>query len=237
MTLLWVVLLGLSAGWVVNLLADTLPERKPIFASWYLPACQLPIAQWLPVASRVRCAACERRPLRHIVVWGLVPVLGWLAYQHVGWTLAGLLLAVQAWFFLLIAVIDLEHRLVLNRVLIPALPATIAFNLFTGTPSLVSAFSGAAIGFALFLVLAIVGQMGMGDVKLAGVIGLTTGFSGILVATGICIFSGGIAALFILLRSRLHRGQTMAYAPYLVLGAWSALFYGAELWQFYLELL
>ena len=191
MILFGIALLSLIAGWLVNLLADTIPERKPVFALWYMPLCQLPTGLWQHTRWEANCPACARRPIRHFSVWAFSLVLGWLAYQHAGWNLSGLLLAIQAWFFLLIAIVDLEHRLVLNRVLLPALPAAVAFNLLTGTPSLGSALAGAVMGFVLFLILAIVGQMGMGDVKLAGVIGLMTGFSGMLVATAICISLAG----------------------------------------------
>ena len=64
----------------------------------------------------------------------------------------------------------------------------------------------------------------MGDVKLAGVIGLTTGLPGAIVAVTVGILAGGVAALAILVLTRFRRGVTMAYAPYLVLGAWVALF-------------
>ena len=74
--------------------------------------------------------------------------------------------------------------------------------------------------------------MGMGDVKLAGVIGLATGFNGVIGALLIGILAGGLAAAVILIRKRTARGQTIAYAPYLVLGAWAALYYGTAIWHF-----
>ena len=83
------------------------------------------------------------------------------------------------------------------------------------------------------------GGMGMGDVKLAGLIGLTTGLSSVLVALFIAILAGGVAGAIIIIngRRRHHswRGQTMAYAPYLVIGVWVVLFDGIELLHNYLE--
>lgn len=237
MTVLGIGVLGMIAGWLVNLGADTIPEQRSPIQFWYTPLCQLPERLRGYVSRFDHGEFCQRRPVRHIVVWILCIALGWLAWQNAGLTLRGLLLAIQAWFFLLIAVIDLEHRLVLNRMLLSALPGIIVFNLLIGTPSPASALSGAFLGFTFFLVLAVVGRLGMGDVKLAGIIGLATGLSGVVVAIGICILAAGVAALFILIRQRFRRGQTMAYAPYLVLGAWSALFFGPELWRYYLELL
>ncbi len=68
----------------------------------------------------------------------------------------------------------------------------------------------------------------MGDVKLAGLIGLTTGLDGVILAMTVGILAGGLAALALLASRRFDRKATMAYAPYLALGAWVALYFGAD---------
>lgn len=176
----------------------------------------------------------QQRPKRYAGVVLMAALFGELAYLRAGWSLLGAVIALQAWFFLAIAVIDLEHRRVLNWMLIPALPLILAGNWLVGLPTFRSALFGALFGFGIFLLLALIwrGGMGMGDVKLAGVIGLATGLSGALIAMLVSFYAGGIAALIILIRSR-KRGQTMAYAPYLALGAWVAIFWGKEILQLY----
>ncbi len=103
-------------------------------------------------------------------------------------------------------------------------------------PSLGSAAAGAALGFGVFLLAALArpGGMGMGDVKLAGVIGLITGLGGAALALTVGILAGGVAAAALLVGRRAGRRATMAYAPYLALGAWIALYFGADLWRMYL---
>jgi prepilin signal peptidase PulO-like enzyme (type II secretory pathway) len=169
-------------------------------------------------------------------VWLVAIGLGWLAYERLGWQLESLLLAIEAWCFLAVAIIDLEYRRVLNQILLPLLPLIALVNFWTGAPDLISALSGASAGFGLFLFLALLkpGSMGMGDVKLAGIIGFAVGLQGAVIALLISVYSGGLAALAILLYHRFRRGQTMAYAPYLVLGAWIALYFGSEIWPFHL---
>lgn len=212
-----VLVLSLLAGWAVNLLADGVPQRLKL--SDVLRSA--PELMWL-------------RPKRNILVFLMAVALGESAYLQAGWSLYGAVLALQAWFFLVIAVIDLEHRRVLNRMLIPSLPLILICNWLVGLPSLRSALIGALFGFGIFLLLALIwrGGMGMGDVKLAGVIGLATGLSGALIAMLVSFYAGGIAALILLIRSR-KRGQTMAYAPYLSFGAWVALFWGKEILRLY----
>ncbi|MEZ4706241.1 MAG: A24 family peptidase [Caldilineaceae bacterium] len=233
MFLVYILCLSALAGWAVNLIADTVPKGLPLRLNWYLPF------RWFmrprPVESDDRATVVEMTQnlfWRHIVVWVLTFYLGSVAYLASDSFAHALVLSVQAWCFLTIAVIDIEHRLVLNRVLLWMLPVIFLCNTIAGLPSFSSSVLGGAAGFALFLALAIAwpGGMGMGDVKLAGVIGLATGISGVLVALFIGILSGGIAAIAILLFTRMRNNATMAYAPYLVFGAWIALYGGSSFW-------
>jgi leader peptidase (prepilin peptidase) / N-methyltransferase len=61
--------------------------------------------------------------------------------------------------------------------------------------------------------------MGMGDVKLAGVIGLMTGYPVVVTALVAGIVLGGVAAAVLLIARRVGRKTPIAYAPYLALGA------------------
>jgi leader peptidase (prepilin peptidase)/N-methyltransferase len=204
---------------LVNHAADRLPRR------WV----DRPPALAVHAPHRARQNRLHRT--RYLTVWALALVLGWLAsLSREGWTEA-LILAGVAWFFLAVAVIDLEHRLVLNCMLLPAVPLILLGQWLAGGPQLVSALLGGVTGFAGFLLLAIIrpGSLGMGDVKLAGVVGLAVGMDhlGIALLVGVC--AGGLVSLLILMRSGFRAGQTIAYAPYLVVGAWTALYARADL--------
>lgn len=241
-------LLSIIAGWFVTLTADTLPARRDLHETWRWPLQQLGLIGRTQQTDNVGEWQVRPRGWRYLLVWLAALILGGLAYTQFGWSGQGLLVASEAWFFLTIAVIDLEHRLVLNRMVLLALPLLLLANLALGFPSLTSALLGALVGFTLFISIALLvpGGMGMGDVKLAGLIGLATGLSGILPALLIGILAGGVASIVILVRNRFRywhllgqsafcRGQTMAYAPYLVMGAWFVLFDGVQLLHNYLE--
>lgn len=235
---IWGILLGLPAGWLVNVLADTIPLRRSLRETWRWPLQRLGL---LPAASTSEERALALPTRRYVLVWLVAFVLGGFAYARLGLTPQALLVAVEAWFFLTVAVIDLEHRLVLNRMLLPASPIILTANLLLREVTINSLLLGAAAGFSFFLLLALLapGGMGMGDVKLAGLIGLTIGLSNVVVALFIAIFVGGIAGAAILVQNRIQhrplRGQTMAYAPYLVMGVWVVLFDGIGLLHNYLE--
>lgn len=228
MTIVWIVLVGLVAGWGVSWLADTLPTRQNWRKTWCWPLQRLGLLSTTEGATPL---ATPYPPVwRYLLVWLAAILLGWLAVIRLGWGWSTLFVALEAWFFLAIAVIDLEHRLVLNRMLLAALPLLVVANLALGMATFTSAVLGALAGFGCFLLIALLlpGGMGMGDVKLAGLIGLTTGLAGILPALMIGIFVGGLASLVILALNRFRRGQTMAYAPYLVIGVWVVLFGGLQ---------
>jgi len=233
MTILPLLLLSLIAGGLVNWIADTVPTSPAVDHSRQTEG-QPPRS-----TAQTRCRQILQQPSVRFSPstrrYGLVCLtafgLGWLAQAQLGWTPQALLIALEAWFFLAIAVIDLEHHLVLNRMVGSALPLFFAANLFVGSATLHSLIFGGLVGSGIFLFIAVVvpGAMGMGDVKLAGLIGATVGLTNILIALYIAIMFGGIVAIVLLIRNRFQRNIRMAYAPYLVLGAWVVLFNGQTL--------
>ncbi|MEZ4673551.1 MAG: A24 family peptidase [Caldilineaceae bacterium] len=235
-------LISLLGGWSVNVVADALPSQRTLRETWRTPLWSLP-ATWIQSVGLALPARSDTKhgtpasTLRYRVVFFAAFLLGWLALIRNLEPLSTIVLAIQAWFFLAIAVIDLEHRLVLNRMLLFALPFVLLGNALLGIPSLTSALLGGAAGFGFFLLLAVMapGAMGMGDVKLAGFIGLLTGLSGVMMALFWGILTGGIAGGVVLIRNRFRRGNTLAYAPYLVLGTWIFLFNVVETVHLYLE--
>ncbi len=158
-----------------------------------------------------------------VVLWQATN-LGQGAAQRVTLAFLGL-------YLLLIAVIDLDHHLVLNRMLLATVPLLLALSLLGFLPALPSALAASVVGLLLFGLLALIGRgaMGMGDVKLAAWIGFVTGFPQVFVALLLGIVAGGVGAGIMLLSRRIHRQQSIAYAPYLALGAWLVLIQSAHL--------
>jgi len=124
-----------------------------------------------------------------------------------------------------------EHRLP-NRLVLPGYPVAVAAALLAwpiaGASPALPLLAGA--GYAAFLLLlSRAGGMGMGDVKLAGVLGLTLGMvsaRSALLAPAAAFLLGGLAAAILLLGRRANRRSRMAFGPYLLAGFWLAL--GAE---------
>lgn len=212
------------AGGLANLAADYLPARGESVpaAGERLPA---PGRHFLaplldPFRGRARTLRAPLVEAGAILLFGLA----WFLFRGN----PVYLVVACAWsvFFLTILVIDLEHRLVLNVMLIPAAIVALLLSFLTRRPDPLSALLGGALGLVVFFLLALVGRgaLGMGDVKLAGVIGLATGYPTVIIALVGGIVLGGLSALLLLALHRATRKSYIAYAPYLSAGAVIALF-------------
>jgi len=194
-------------------------------------------ADWL---SR-KVAANPSGPL-HATRWSLLLVIsgGLFAYlQRIdGWSSGFVIRATYCSLLLLIAVIDLEHRLIPNVLVGCGMMLALAFNVLYPTPGLAAALWGAAVGGGVFVLLAVARQnaLGMGDVKLAFLIGMMTGFPWVLQALILGVILGGLAAGLLLLTRMRKPKQYMPYAPYLVAGSMATLLYGQGIANWYLNL-
>ena len=117
---------------------------------------------------------------------------------------------------------DLRSRRIPNAVTAPAAVAAVALRVALERSELVEILVAGAGAFAVFLVLALVtrGGLGMGDVKLAGLLGLLLG-TAVVTALFLGTLAGGVASAALLARGR-KRGTTLAYGPYLCFGGAAA---------------
>ena len=169
-----------------------------------------------------------------------------LLYWHFGLTPQLGVMAFYACLFIIIFVVDLEHGLILNKVVYPGILVALLFALFLPQPWLtqwmvhgVANFAlGAGIGFGIFLLLAIVsrGGMGWGDVKLATLIGLATGFPLVFVALITGSILGGLVAIGLLIGKKKGRKEMIAFGPFLSLTAMITLAVGSNILNWYLGL-
>lgn len=202
-----VALIGALAGWLANRAAD----RLPMVGGAGIDA---------QLASRRR----PNRPLALLIAVVIAFLLGYGRFADAQIAL------VVFWFytvyFLTVLVIDLEHRRVLDVMSGPAALAALLLAGSRGLPALGNAVLGGAIGLGLFSLAALLsrGKLGMGDVKLAAVIGLATGYPHVVPALFLGILLGGLASLVLLSAGRISLKSYIAYAPYLCLGALVVLF-------------
>jgi len=201
------------------------------------------LADWLPAYGQVRRPTAATRPR-----WRRLGLLGggllFGVYLHLFLSSPVSSTPVSLWMvwfsfalFLLILVVDVEHRRVLNVVVYPMLLVGVVLVFVRPELSLASALGGGLLGFGLFFLLFLLrpGGLGAGDVKLAALIGVLLGFPSVLVALFAAIGLGGASAIVLLLSRRVGLRGTMAYAPYLSVGAMIGLLYGPSLVAWYLQ--
>ncbi len=237
-------LFGALIGSFLNVVAYRLPRRESLVrpashctscGAGVKPYDNVPVLSWLMLRGRCRncsSAISARYPLVEALTASLC----------VGAVLAGggaAAIALNVTFILLlvpIASIDLEHRIIPNK--LTALGAVLALAIGTaldpsGEPARLIA--GAAAGGALLLAaLAYPGGMGMGDVKLAGVMGLFLG-SAVAPAMLIALLSGVLFGALIAARSgaRKARKTAVPFGPFLAFGSLVAVFAGGPLVHWY----
>jgi len=162
-------------------------------------------------------------------VWGPVVVTA-ILFAIFGWRFGPslVLLIASLWVALLVQVIffDLEHRLILDRLMFPAYAVALLLSIFTPHLGWKQAAIAGVLAGAAFLLLAVVGGvvfkgevLGIGDVKLAVFIGLVLGFSGTVSALLLGVLLAGVVSIFLMVIRVKGLKDTIAYGPYLCAGA------------------
>jgi leader peptidase (prepilin peptidase)/N-methyltransferase len=149
--------------------------------------------------------------------------------------------------FIIIFVVDLERGLILNNMVYPGMAVALLIAGFVpqpwlmlgSLPAIAMAAIGGAIGFVIFLLIAIIshGGMGWGDVKLAALIGLATGFPLIFAALVIGATLGGLVAIVLLVSKKRGRKEAIPFGPFLSVAGMITLIWGGEILGWYLGLM
>jgi len=245
--------LGLAVGSFLNVCIDRLPSNKSIvFPPSHCEACQhkLSAKDLIPVFSylrlRGRCRYCQASvPRRLFWVELAAAVIFALLCWHFQLSPELGVMIFYACLFIIIFVIDLEQGLILNKVVYPTMVVAFLLALYPWpwlSDSMVMrvayAALGGGIGFVIFLLIALVsrGGMGWGDVKLAALIGLATGFPLVFLAVIMGAILGGIVAVALMVAKKRKRREAIPFGPFLALAAMVTLLWGSNILSWYLNL-
>jgi leader peptidase (prepilin peptidase)/N-methyltransferase len=246
--------LGWLGGGAINWLADSLPtyRRPALLRCPHCDAPRRPVA-WLGLVDAMTGSHCRYcgagRGARPWVVELLSLALAvWLQQRQPGIAVFVPALLVGL-VFLLIAVIDIEYRLVLRIVVVPSAALLAVIGALQPNRGPVKVLLGGAAGFLILWVMYLLGlafsrwmarrrgtpldevAFGFGDVMLGGLIGLVVGWPGVIIAvvTGVLlagVFSLGYVAVMILRRSY-SSFTPIPYGPFLLAGA-CLVYYGGR---------
>ena len=235
---------GLALGSFLNVVAARVPLRRSVVKP--ASACMscgtqlaardnVPVVSWLLL--RARCRHCAARiPFRYPAVELATAALLAVCVLVFGLSFDALLAAFFCAVLVAISAVDIEHRIVPNRIVIPATAVLLPLHTIVDpTPEWALGAFGAAL-FLFVAVLAYPAGMGMGDVKLALFMGAMLGKT---VAVGLMVgmLTALIPSLFLVARhGSKARKMKIPFAPFLALGSLAALFAGEALLDAYLGL-
>jgi leader peptidase (prepilin peptidase) / N-methyltransferase len=232
---------GLALGSFLNVVAARVPLRRSIVSPasacmqcateirWYD---NVPLLSY--VLLRGRCRHCGARiPLVYpavelvtaMLIGGCVLAFGVTGKAAVAAFFCAVLVAISA--------IDAEHRIIPNRIVVPAAGIVLIANtLLTTSPQWALGAIGAS-GFLLAAALAYPAGMGMGDVKLALLMGAALGKT-VSVALMVGMFAAMVPGIAILAKhGKAGRKMGLPFGPFLALGSVVALFWGHDLLHVY----
>ncbi|MGA2929061.1 MAG: prepilin peptidase, partial [Solirubrobacteraceae bacterium] len=228
---------GLCLGSFLNVVAYRLPagislsaprSACPSCATAIKPYDNIPVVSYLMLGGH--CRSCHgsispRYPLTEALTGALFAAVIVARGAHAGTWLALIFVAA----LVAITRIDLEHRIIPNRILAPVAVAAIVLTTVL-TPHLLPErlIAGAAAGgLLLAAALADPGGMGMGDVKLAAVMGRVLGRA-VAPALLVALLAGTLAGIAVMAKRGIRTGRRTAipFGPFLALGGLVALLAG-----------
>lgn len=239
------VLLGFLIGVFVNRVADNFTCQRAFLAAPLCPNCSArrPLLDQSALIRlllrRQKCADCGAAfpllpPLVELASAAAFAFL-WLTY---GATVALVLAALYTTVFLIVLIIDFQHRLIPNAIILPAIVFATAASPVS-PPGLPLSISGGGLAFVFALLIYFLGKVferlrgyhirggafGQGDVKLAAFMGLVTAFPGAITAIVYALLLGGAGAVAYLIfhgiaYHKLALNKPIPYGPFFCIAGW-----------------
>ncbi len=235
--------LGLAVGSFLNVCIDRLPAGESIVrhpshctscGHLLTPLDLVPVLSYLWL--RGRCHYCRAViPLRILLVELASGTMFGLLTWHYGLGTQQAVALVYASVLLVVFVIDLEQQLVLDVVIYPTMLFALGASLVWPDLSPPWALAGGALGMAVLGLPFLMYRegMGMGDVKLAALIGVMTGFPLVVVSLLLAIVAGGLVAAILLGLRIKGRKDAIAFGPFLAAAAMVTVVWGQSIWDWY----
>ncbi|GAA3341932.1 A24 family peptidase [Curtobacterium pusillum] len=261
--------MGLAVGSFLNVVVYRVPAGLSVVApASACPRCghairardNVPVLSWALLGGRCRdCTApiSARYPLVELATAALFALVvvrfgPALAAARDGRSAAVATIELVAMLYLMsisvaLTLIDLDVHRLPNAIVLPAYPVLAALLLATSAlsgdwGSLLRAGVGLVVLGGVYLLLALVvpGGMGLGDVKLAGVLGLVLAYLGwgpLAVGAFGAFVLGGTFAIGLMVVGRARRGSGIPFGPWMLGGAWLGVFSGQSLLDGYLRII
>ncbi|OQY54182.1 MAG: prepilin peptidase [Candidatus Parabeggiatoa sp. nov. 2] len=207
---------------------------------------QITALENIPIFSyiwqRGKCTACHKPiSIRYPLIEGLSAILAIITAVFVapGWPLLGAL--ALTWALLAASVIDFDHQLLPDSIILPMLWLGLLCNRFELYTDLESSLIGAIVGYLslwtiywLFKLITGKEGMGYGDFKLLALLGAWMGWQILPVIILMSSFVGAVVGITLIISRGHDRNVPIPFGPYLAAAGWLSLLWGDTLTHIYL---
>lgn len=243
LALLWATV-GLVAGPILNLAAYRLPRLEALTAPLECPRCHVgrPLHTQsallsLLLGARGRCQGCGAAPETTAALTELATGAAfWLLFLRFGVSPRLLLYSLYSCFLIVVFLIDWRHRLILNRITYPGIALSVLLTSTLTPVGLVMTLAGVVAAGLLFGSLYAIGRLifrqevlGLGDVKLAMLLGAMAGFPAVAWWLLLGSLFGAVGGLAMVAARRSSLRDFMPYGTAMCLGAFTAFFLDSSL--------
>lgn len=200
----------------------------------------IPVISWLLLKGK--CSQCKnkisaRYPLVEITTALLSLVVAW----QWGVSIETLLLLILTWGLICLTLIDFDHMLLPDQIVMPLLWLGLLVNVQGTFVPLQDAVIGAAAGymslfsvFWLFKLLTGKEGMGFGDFKLFALFGAWIGWQLLPLLILMASVVGAIVGITLVVIKKNQREQAIPFGPYLAVAGWVTILWGNDIWAWYL---
>jgi leader peptidase (prepilin peptidase)/N-methyltransferase len=235
--------IGLLIGSFLNVVAYRLPRGESLlWPASHCPGCDQPIKPYdnVPVLSwlllRGKCRGCGEHISPRYPAIELLTALAFGAIVLVNGVDKNLIWELPfAAMLIAVAGIDLEHRIIPNKIMLPSAVFAVASAIALRPDEVMELGIAGAGAFTAFLLCALAypAGMGMGDVKLAGVLGLFLG-TAVIPALFIAFLAGTVVGVVVIAKhGKSGRKKGVPFGPFLALGGLVGLLAGTDLIDLY----
>lgn len=258
--ILFCFIFGTIIGSFLNVLIWRLPKEKSLLGRSECPHCKHKLS-WFDlfpllsyISSKGKCRYCKKKiSPRYLLIELATGILFVLPFFHLvpndisDWLVFG-----QVWFLMSVLVvvfmIDLEHYLILDKVIFPATAVIIAVNLISDlnpisswqSSLVVNSLVGMVAGFIPFYLLWVISKgkwIGLGDAKFGLFLGAVFGFPQVWVCLLLSFLIGSLVAIPLLITGKKQLQSKLPLGVFLAISAVFTWYYGIEIMSWYLNLI
>ena len=203
----------------------------------------IPVISYLLLKGK--CSNCNNKiSLRYPFIELLTGLFTGFIAWHFGYNLQTLFAVILTWSLICLSMIDFDHQLLPDDIILPLLWLGLACNIFNLFTDIYSSLIGAMLGYGILWIIflsfkTLTGKegMGYGDFKLLAMLGAWLGWEMLPLIVLLSSMLGSVIGVSLILTGKQGRSKPIPFGPYLAVAGWIALIWGQEITDIYLKLI